>query len=498
MERKFYADNFESLLKENADQFKMTPSKKVWHGIYNDMHPGRRWPSVAISLLLILTLVMVGYLNTQQSEHNYLTTIGKDAQHNNTRLLKPGAHQAGVKSTVSSKTSIAKHQVAPATLAFAGDVPVQAAENLHAKQTAALVPATGISLLNGADMNAMNADKAKETENIYAGQTGNLRSATIQSPELKDFPNAAAQIQSTVGIDNAKAAHGHIYNRSEGGENVKGPVTARSEANTKSSTGSAGETQKQAPRFSFLKKIYKNSKVSWSYYLSSGVSYRNYSTKRDEASAAVAGLIYSNADLSRAVKHRPSPGFEAGTAMKYSLSKTLKFTSGFQVNYSRYSVEANNIHPIMATLLLYNDKTEMPYSISSISYYGNGPGTAPIKLHNYSVQVSLPVGMELKIAGNDDVQLGAAASLQPAFIITNQAYLLSTDKQNYLTEADLSRRWNIGTNVGTFVSINSNKFQWQIGPQMHYQLLSSYKSAYHLKEHIIDYSIRLGISRLVK
>ena len=53
MERKFFMNDFEESLKDHTDQFKMTPSKKVWHGIYNDLHPGRRWPSVTISLLLI-------------------------------------------------------------------------------------------------------------------------------------------------------------------------------------------------------------------------------------------------------------------------------------------------------------------------------------------------------------------------------------------------------------------------------------------------------------
>src|ERR1017187_5399249 len=64
MERRFSMIDFEQSLKEHADEFKMIPSKRVWHGIYNDMHPGRRWPSVTMSLLLIFTLVFIGYLNT--------------------------------------------------------------------------------------------------------------------------------------------------------------------------------------------------------------------------------------------------------------------------------------------------------------------------------------------------------------------------------------------------------------------------------------------------
>src|ERR1035438_1494927 len=63
MERRFSMNNFEESLKEQADDFKMIPSKKVWHGIYNDIHPGRRWPSITVALLLICTLVFIGQLN---------------------------------------------------------------------------------------------------------------------------------------------------------------------------------------------------------------------------------------------------------------------------------------------------------------------------------------------------------------------------------------------------------------------------------------------------
>src|SRR5437868_4410541 len=75
MERKFYTNDFEELLKENADQFKMSPSKKVWHGIYNDIHPGTRWPSIAMSLLFVFTLIVVGYWNIEHSGHNNLPKV---------------------------------------------------------------------------------------------------------------------------------------------------------------------------------------------------------------------------------------------------------------------------------------------------------------------------------------------------------------------------------------------------------------------------------------
>src|SRR5665213_1173253 len=81
MERRFTMNDFERSLKEQADDFKMIPSKRVWHGIYNDLHPGRRWPSITMSFLLIFSLLFIGYLNThnkaQQSGPSKIASSGE-------------------------------------------------------------------------------------------------------------------------------------------------------------------------------------------------------------------------------------------------------------------------------------------------------------------------------------------------------------------------------------------------------------------------------------
>src|SRR5487761_2439276 len=82
MERRFFMNDFEASLKEHADQFKMIPSKRVWHGIYNDLQPGRRWPSVTMSLLLIFTLVVIGHLNTNNSHRSIYFTAHNAALKN--------------------------------------------------------------------------------------------------------------------------------------------------------------------------------------------------------------------------------------------------------------------------------------------------------------------------------------------------------------------------------------------------------------------------------
>src|SRR5436190_10887165 len=67
MDRNFHTDDFEQLLREKSNEFRMYPSKRIWHSVYNNIHPGRKWPSVAMSILLITALFLVGYLNTKNT-----------------------------------------------------------------------------------------------------------------------------------------------------------------------------------------------------------------------------------------------------------------------------------------------------------------------------------------------------------------------------------------------------------------------------------------------
>src|SRR5881394_1626314 len=105
MERKFYTDNFEQLLKEKSDEFRMYPSKRVWHSIYNDLHPGRKWPSVAVSLVLIIALLMVGYWNNNNSN---TVTIADAAQKNIPNTTQaPGNNNAVTTTTAPQSNTVA-------------------------------------------------------------------------------------------------------------------------------------------------------------------------------------------------------------------------------------------------------------------------------------------------------------------------------------------------------------------------------------------------------
>src|ERR1700733_5228045 len=60
MERDFYNDEFEDLIRQKADQYKIYPSDKVWNNIYNSIHTRRRRFIVGMSFLITGILFIAG------------------------------------------------------------------------------------------------------------------------------------------------------------------------------------------------------------------------------------------------------------------------------------------------------------------------------------------------------------------------------------------------------------------------------------------------------
>ena len=72
MDGNFHIDDFERLLREKSEEFRMYPSKRIWHSIYNNVHPSRKWPSVAMSISLMSAIILLGYLNTTKPNHDLI------------------------------------------------------------------------------------------------------------------------------------------------------------------------------------------------------------------------------------------------------------------------------------------------------------------------------------------------------------------------------------------------------------------------------------------
>jgi hypothetical protein len=105
----------------------------------------------------------------------------------------------------------------------------------------------------------------------------------------------------------------------------------------------------------------------------------------------------------------------------------------------------------------------------------------------------VPIGLELKLLGNRKTYMGVSGTIQPTYILSNKAYLLSTDYKNYAEIPSLTRKWNINTGFEVFAGYSTGKLNWRVGPQVRYQAMSSYKKNYPVQEHLFDFGLKLGL-----
>ncbi len=495
MERKFYTDNFEKYLKDNADEYRMVPSKKVWHGLYNDLHPGRRWPSAAMSILFIFTLVIIGHLNT-----------GTDLRKRIAESTPAEVSTAKITpNTIKQVNRANQTRVEKVTSMVTAQSDYQSSDPVSSATTTTNSSDVGSS---NSDVVKANTDLARANTEVAKTTGDEQRSGDLAANNSSAKQNDIRRSATTLKVNGSKTYVELATPDSEepGEENSssvsdakqtdarKADVTSKKEATkTKEQT----EEEKQLLISEALKqKIREN--ISYSFYITPSLSYRNFRSEVPGSSPALNGPSMSaNRDMMSAVDQVPYVGLELGSTVNYKLNSKLKVKAGLQFNYSAYSIRANNTHPTLATLVLYSPDTG-PYTLSTVSLYGNKTGVSKETLRNYNITVSTPVGFEFILGGNDNLQFGLAATFQPSFVIKDKSYVLSTNKLNYISDKSLLRNWNMATNAGAFVNFQTNGINWQIGPQIQYQLKSTYTSNYQNQEHLINYGIRLGVTKLLQ
>ena len=104
----------------------------------------------------------------------------------------------------------------------------------------------------------------------------------------------------------------------------------------------------------------------------------------------------------------------------------------------------------------------------------------------------------MRVLGNGKLQFSIAGTIQPTYLLNSNNYLLTTDYAYYTREPSLYRRWNVNGGLEAFISYQIGGLRWQIGPQFRYQLLSTYNDNYPLKENLMEYGIKIGITKIIR
>ncbi len=514
MEDNFYLDDFELSLKEQANQFKMIPSKRIWHGIYNDMHPGRRWPSVTIALLLIISIVFVGYINTHNDkkliESQVQTAANKNKIDKSQRAFVVRNPQVGEKFTHDKNdfkvttTKQEKNIASASSISSTNEPNISSDKNniwgviAHQNHT----PVADIALLENTKNSIL--PEVLKNEDAYAGNE-------ILNFQPVNFSKEIRKIDGLKKISDNKS--NTTLNVKEDKESTiddgtdKKQVTV-SENNIPYNKELPNELRRINAESSILilppvstqnaikKTRKKNGKTTWVYYAGPFVSTVAFNGKHLNENINQNSLSLPQVtpkDIR--IIHNPALGFEAGIQMNYLVAKKLQLTVGAHFTLSGYNIISNEVHPTLTSLLLKDKARGNIYSRDFVTHFGDGTGQSTIRLHNYSYQVSIPLGVQYELWENGKIQINLAANIDPSLVLKSNAYILSTDGRNYVNIPDLYRKLNLSSNFGPFITFKSSKFKWNIGPTIRYQWLSSYLGDYTIKEHLIDYGIRVGISK---
>lgn len=514
MEQRFFMNDFEHSLKEHADKFQMVPSKKVWHGIYNDLHPGKRWPSVTMSLLLIFTLVVIGHLNTNNSRRSaYVADKAAEAKKiaSNVKRTRDSKNRIAVRKTDLDKSRevFVYSTGQPGNTGSLSQTTINNDENTTSK--------TGRQLANNLTprINSIPwsypGSSAFEQKFVFSPRPGselaedNLAENVYNKEAL---PYGNSEIEGAVSetlqgktiennIDNSQLAGKILIDEKNSSISDKPSSQDKNISPDKNVTKNTPADKKPAAGTK-ASRIHKktNDKVGWVYFAAPVVSSVSFSGKPLKSTLGVNLITASPANQKDGkILHSSALGFEAGAQMNYTITKKLQFTIGAHLTYSGYNIISNEVHPIPAILELRDPATGSIYSRSYETHYGDGTGQSIVTLRNYNLQASIPFGLQYEFLGSEKVQFNVAGDLEPSLVLKSNAYMLSSEGNTYVNDPSLLRKLNISSNFGAFVTFRSTKFKWQIGPNIRYQWLSTYRKDYTVKEHLIDYGIRIGISR---
>jgi len=463
MERQFNNGDFEKLLRDNANQYRMYPSEKVWKGIHSTLHTRRRWYGLTAAIMFLLTgsIVSIIIYNDNPGKNNSAELKTSSIQNSDQKQSSPS------KETIAFIPSI--KEIKPA------DRPTASLSELYLKSPAFISP-TGNDLQAGLNVNNnVNNITEKETTEptIFTNNETTDHLYPYTDPNLLKQHGLVKTEED--GLNNILSNDGNITDQSS--------VTENPEKNTNNAI-SALSSQNNI----LLPTPNKQSKLTAQVYFAPTVSYRKLTENKK---VYPGGSFVPTIDLKNLVNHKPAMGFEFGIEGKYKLNEKFSIKTGLQFNINRYDIRAYSHPTEIATVALSGSYGGVD-SLATLSNYRNFSGSSPNWLENFYFQVAVPVGVEYIISDNNNIQWGVSGTIQPTYVIGDRAYVISSDYKNYAKFPDLMRRWNISTGIGTFVAYSTGRIKWQVGPHFRYQHMSSFVNALTVKEKLYAVGLKVG------
>jgi hypothetical protein len=454
-ERNLYDDEFERLLKEKVDQYKMYPSDKVWNNVNSSLHTKRRRFVAGMTLLIGTFLILAG-----------------------AQLLSPSqpAHQGSAASKLNEtmKSAPAEELQASAPNGFVAIAGNRSKDAHHSAQDInSGTPFSGITLVSAEDESVQNE--------ISATQTGKIQSASDLNI-----------IQSSSAITAEKSGP-LVFTPA-----LKEPESASVAIPTMNGASADLTPEKTITHLSHT----RNDRFSWEIYITPTLNSRyltglNAQAMRQSYQNSPI-MVVRFANVNGFVDNTPAMGYNLGGNLVYKIAKNISLKAGLEFSYSRYYIKAYNANPSQSSATL---NPYLGYIPDSVMNYNGGGGILnsknPQHYQNKYYQLSMPLGVEMKVLGNGKLQLHLGATIQPSYLLNTDAYVLSEDYNSYFKDAPVFRRWNLNAGAEAFISYGVGKIRWELGPQVRYQIFSTYKNSYPFNENLLNYGIRIGFSKTI-
>ncbi|HRD43506.1 MAG TPA: hypothetical protein PLN30_07115, partial [Ferruginibacter sp.] len=153
-------------------------------------------------------------------------------------------------------------------------------------------------------------------------------------------------------------------------------------------------------------------------------------------------------------------------------------------------------HTTQTTLLLKTPNgqiDEVPVTTMYKNNYSNPYALS--RINNKSLQLSIPIGADFKVAGKQKLKLYSGATIQPTLITGGNTYAISADKRYYAEYPSLMRKFNVNTSLETYLSYTTaNGASIIVGPQVRYQLFSSFNKRYLYSEKRYNVGVKIGFT----
>lgn len=492
MKHPFDLDDFESFLSEHADKHRMYASDRVWRNIQEKLHGIDKWPALTFASILTIAIIAVTLTITYPNKN----------------LIAPESEYAmlGMETIPDVANNIIEN---PRTIAVAPDVPKEIIPTASAlnvainnKKEQGLIGgkqelALQVAALSFEAEEHMDTDIDKTTiqshEEVAVGalgvevennfenpkQTAGQIQVVISAPEVKINPSAN---------DRVVMVQSHIIDQEK--HEIKETIKQEVFKNATLAYGPIKNQPLSASKSKLALQLYATPSISYRYLLED----KNFTD--DGNSGPIAPHLTNS--VNEFVRHQPKMGLEVGGALLYKLSDNFRLKTGLQFNYRQFGISAYTMsHPEPAMLAL--NRANGIDSVISYTNINAQSGVKPLDLTSNFLQVAIPLGFDLKMGELKNVEFFVSAAGQFTYDIASSSYIISSDFKNYISKpAELDRKFNINTAIEAFASFEMGGVTWQAGPQIRYQMLPGSKNAYAIREHLIDYGLKIGVVKRIK